>query len=153
VAPAPPRRLILLHDALWVLPADPAAREAVEWLAQEIEEQGGTAFAWEAASLGREQDRDLITRFRADADARYLEIARSARAIRNAVLGRRRPSRARPASLPVQALRQLRGLERALRQERRRDWFRALPPRPMGRSAAAEELTTGRRRRGATRAG
>jgi len=114
---------ILLHDAVWVLPADPATREAVEWLAQEIEEQGGTAFAWEAASLGREQDRDLARRFREEADARYVEIARSARAIRSAAL-RRRSSR-RPASLAAQALRQLRGLERALREERRRDWFRA----------------------------
>jgi hypothetical protein len=113
---------ILLHDAVWVLPADPATREAVEWLAQEIEEQGGTAFAWEAASLGREQDRDLMRRFREEADGRYQEIARSARAIRKAAFGRR--SR-RGTTLPSQALRQLRGLERALREERRRDWFRA----------------------------
>ena len=114
---------VLLHEAVWVLPADPATREAVEWLAQEIEEQGGTAFAWEAASLGREQDRDLVRRFREEADSRYREIARSARAIRNAALGRR--SSRRRTALPLQALRQLRGLERALREERRRDWFRA----------------------------
>lgn len=110
---------VLLHDAVWVLPAGPATRETVEWLAQEIEEQQGTAFAWEAASLGREQDRILIDRFRREANARYREIGRSARAIRQAVLRHRR---ATPAA---QGLRQLRGLERALREERRRDWFQA----------------------------
>jgi hypothetical protein len=122
---------VLLHDAVWVLPEGEVTREAVEWLAQEIEEQGGTAFAWVAASLGREQDRALVERFRREADARYREIARSARALRKAATGRRRPSRAGGTVL-AQALRQLRGLERALREERRRDWFRA----PGGPAAA-----------------
>jgi hypothetical protein len=29
---------VLLHDSIWVLPADGKAREAFEWLAEEIED-------------------------------------------------------------------------------------------------------------------
>jgi hypothetical protein len=127
---------VLIHDAVWVLPADAKTREAFEWLAEEIEEQGGTAWVWEAAGLSPAQDRDAVELFRREADARYAEIGASAQAIRDAVLrGRRRsgPRRSpRPAAL-AHAERQLRGLERALRLERRRDYFRA-----DGRSAAAE---------------
>ena len=122
------RRLgaVLLHDAVWVLPADAATREAFEWLAEEIEEQGVTAFIWEAAGLSPEQDRAVIERFRREADARYAEIGGSARAIRDAALRNRRRG-----SAPAPALRQLRGLERALRLARRRDHFKA-----PGRAAA-----------------
>jgi ChrB-like protein len=126
---------ILIHDAVWMLPADARTREALEWLAEEIEEQGGTAWVWEAAGLSPAQDRVAIERFRQEADARYAQIAASARAIRDAALGgRRQGKRARPHSPAdrVHAVRQLRGLERALRLERRRDYFRA-----PGRSAAA----------------
>ena len=42
---------VLIHDAVWMLPADAKTREAFEWLAEEIEEQGGTAWVWEAAGL------------------------------------------------------------------------------------------------------
>lgn len=128
-------RAVLLHDTVWVLPADAATREAVEWLAEEIEEAGGTAFVWEGASLSSEQDRHIVAHFRREAEARYAEIEASARAIRDAVLrGRRRGARApvpEPAVL-AHGLRQLRGLERALRLERRRDHFGA-----PGRAAAA----------------
>jgi hypothetical protein len=126
---------ILIHDAVWMLPADARTREAMEWLAEEIEEQGGTAWLWEASGLTPAQDRVAVERFRQEADARYAEIAGSARAIRDAALGgRRRGKRARPYSPAARAhaVRQLRGLERALRLERRRDYFQA-----PGRSAAA----------------
>jgi hypothetical protein len=126
---------ILIHDAVWILPADAKTREAFEWLAEEIVEQGGTAWVWEAAGLSPAQDRETIGRFRQEADARYAEIGASARAIRDAALGgRQRGQRVRPQSSAkrAHAVRQLRGLERALRQERRRDYFRA-----PGRSAAA----------------
>lgn len=127
------RRLgaVLLHDAVWVLPADAKTREAFEWLAEEIGEQGGTAFVWEAASLGPPQDRELVGRFRAEADARYAELARSAGEIVRAAT--RRPQRAGPIDAPT-ARRHLVGLERALRLERRRDYFRA-PARGAARAA------------------
>jgi ChrB-like protein len=113
---------VLLHDAVWVLPADAKTREAFEWLAEEIVEQGGSAFVWEADSLEPAQDRELIRRFRAEADARYAAIARSARDILRTITrprARGRPIDSRTAS------RQLAGLERALRLERRSDYFRA----------------------------
>ena len=130
---------VLLHDAVWVLPADAQIREAFDWLAEEIEERGGTVWMWEAESLSPEQDGQVVELFRREADARYGELGNSARAIRDATLrGRRRGARA-PAPTPAllaQALRQLRGLERALRLERRRDYFRAA-----GRAAAAAEVS------------
>jgi hypothetical protein len=111
---------VLLHEAVWVLPADAKTREAFEWLAEEIVEQGGSAFVWEAGSMEPTQDRELIRRFRAEADARYAAIARSARDILRTIA---RP-RAR-AGLGSSRARQLAGLERAQRLERRRDYFRA----------------------------
>jgi hypothetical protein len=113
---------VLLHDAVWVLPAGARTREAFEWLAEEIVEQGGSAFVWEADSLDRAQDRELIRRFRAEADARYAAIARSAQDILRTITRPR--ARAEPMHSRTTP-RQLAGLERALRLERRRDYFRA----------------------------
>lgn len=138
---------VLLHDAIWVLPDDPRTREAFEWLAQEVEEQGGSTFLWKATGLSREQDRRLVDRFRHEAEARYTEIAASALAIRDATLrGRRRGPPTRPPSLDTlaHALRQLGGLERALRQERRRDYFRA--PARVTASATVEAAVAELRR-------
>ena len=132
------RRLgaVLLHDAVWVLPADAKTREACEWLAEEIGEQGGTAFVWEAVSLDEPQNRDLIKRFRAEASARYAELARSAgRITRAAVRSRRHDAGAETRT----ALRQLNGLERALRLERRRDYFRT-PGRADAEAAVASAI-------------
>ena len=111
----------LLHDAVWLLPGDAKTREAFEWLAEEIEEQGGTAFVWEATSLGSAQEHTITAQFRAEADERYAAIAESAEALRRLATRRRPASQARRD----QARRQLAGLERALRLEARRDHFRA----------------------------
>jgi len=126
---------VLLHDSVWVLPADAKTREAFEWLAEEIEEQGGTALTWEAQSLSADQDRSIVQRFRAEADERYEGLAASARQIRRAALAR---TKLRPARMS-QAVRQLRGLERALRLERRRDYFRA-PGRGAADAAVREAI-------------
>jgi ChrB-like protein len=135
------RRLgaVLLHDAVWVLPAGPSTREAFEWLAEEIADEGGTAFLWEASSLDEPQNRELVRRFRAEADARYAALAESARDIRRATQRERRT-----------ALRQLQGLERALRLERRRDYFRAAG-RVNAAAAVAAALATLDLPRSATR--
>jgi hypothetical protein len=111
----------VLHDAVWLLPAGAETREAFEWLAEEIEEQGGTAFLWEASSLGPSQDSAIVAEFRSEADGRYAAIADSAAALSRLARRRRPPGRARLD----QARRQLAGLERALRLESRRDHFRA----------------------------
>ena len=130
---------VLIHDAVWMLPADAKTREAFEWLADEIAEQGGTAWVWEATGLSATQDREAVELFRREADGRYAEIGASAQAIRDATLrGRRRNGRRRapPPDVLAHAVRQLRGLERALRLERRRDYFRAA-----GRDAAAAQVS------------
>src|SRR5918995_295565 len=92
---------ILLNDSLWVLPADAKTREAFDWLAQEIEEQGGTAWVWEAASLSPQQDRQVVEQFRSEADARYEEIGATAQAIRDATLRGRRRGRGIPPADPA----------------------------------------------------
>jgi len=125
---------VLLHDSVWVLPADAKTREAFEWLAEEIEEQGGTALTWEAQSLSGDQDRRVIQQFRSEADERYESLAASAKAIRRVATGRRRKLQ---SGQLAQAIRQLRGLERALRLERRRDYFRA--PGRVAAEAVLEE--------------
>ena len=110
----------LLHDAVWLLPADAATRESYEWLAEEIEEQGGTALVWEAVSFAEAQDAAIVAQFRSEADERYAAIAESANALAR-LAGRRRV----PGPRLEQAHRQLAGLERAIRLEARRDHFRA----------------------------
>ena len=117
---------VLLHDATWVLPADARTREDFEWLAEEIEERGGSVMLWEARSLAAVQDRTVVAQFREEADARYATIAEAAAQL--ARIGRRRSPK---ATAVEQALQRLRLLERALRLERRRDYFRAV-----GREAA-----------------
>jgi ChrB-like protein len=108
-----------MHDAVWVLPADSKTREGFEWLAEQIEERGGSALLWQARSLGPAQDRHLVDRFREDADSRYAAIAEAAGQLARAA--RRRAK----APVAEQALQRIRLLERALRLERRRDFFRA----------------------------
>jgi hypothetical protein len=122
---------IVLHDSIWLLPADAKTREAFEWLAEEIEEQGGTALVWEATSFDAAQDDVIAAQFRAEADARYTAIAESAEGLRRLAERRRSPG---PGRLE-QMRRQLAGLERALRLESRRDHFRA-----PGRRLAAKVL-------------
>ena len=111
----------VLHDAVWLLPADPKTREAFEWLAEEIEEQGGSALVWEATSFDSVQDGRIVGQFRAEADERYAAITESAEALLRLATHRRPAGRLRLE----QARRQLAGLERALRLESRRDHFRA----------------------------
>lgn len=107
----------VLHDSIWLLPADPKTREDFEWLAEEIEEGGGTALLWEAHDFSADQERAIVTRFREDAAERYEALAETGNDIRRTA--RRLAHHARPAQ------RQLVALERALRLARRRDYFRA----------------------------
>jgi ChrB-like protein len=65
---------ILLHDAVWVLPATPATIEQLQWLAQEIVEFDGSATVWEARASLPQQDEALMRQFTTQADAAYQEI-------------------------------------------------------------------------------
>ncbi len=123
---------IMVHDGLWVLPTDAKTREDFEWLAEEVEERGGSVLLWEARSLPRDQDSAVVLKFRAEAEERYATIAQAARKLARA--GKRRGSTAQSLEMAMQ---QLRGLERTLRLERRRDYFRAA-----GRQQAEETIQT-----------
>lgn len=126
------RRLgaLMLHDGLWTLPAEARTREDFDWLAEEIEERGGRVMLWDSQSLDPAQDTTIAESFRAEANERYAELGLAARQLSRVACRKGLPAR----SLE-QAMQRLRALERALRLERRRDYFRA-----PGRSAAEAEV-------------
>ena len=65
---------LLLHDAVWVLPATPWTREQFQWLAVEIGELEGEAYLWESHLLLNGQADALEQQFQARVDAVYQEI-------------------------------------------------------------------------------
>ena len=65
---------LLLHDAVWVLPATPWTREQFQWLAVEIGELEGEAYLWESHLLLNGQADALAQQFQARVDATYQEI-------------------------------------------------------------------------------
>ena len=64
----------LLHDAVWVLPAQPALLEHFRWLAAEIRESSGEALVWVAQQGLPGQDDTLIEQFQTQAEMEYLTI-------------------------------------------------------------------------------
>jgi len=65
---------VLLHDALWVLPATPALEEQVRWLATEVAEADGSAELWHGHLDHVTQDASLMDLFVAQAEAGYQEL-------------------------------------------------------------------------------
>lgn len=65
---------LLLHDAVWVLPATAWTREQFQWLAVEIGELDGEAFLWESHLVLHGQSETLIQQFQARVNASYQEI-------------------------------------------------------------------------------
>lgn len=65
---------LLLHDAVWVLPATPWTREQFQWLAVEIGELEGEAYLWESHLLLSGQADVLVQQFQARVDAVYQQI-------------------------------------------------------------------------------
>ena len=65
---------LLLHDAVWVLPATAWTREQFQWLAVEIGELDGEAFLWESHLVLHGQSETLIQLFQARVNASYQEI-------------------------------------------------------------------------------
>jgi DNA-binding transcriptional regulator PaaX len=124
-----------LHGAVWTVPRDAKTREDFEWLAEEIEEAGGTVFVWEADSLDAEQNRRIAGRLMREAENRYAALAAGARSVSRAAAKVRDGNVGRLRS----ALRRARGLERELRLERRRDFLRA-PGRGAAEAAVTEAL-------------
>jgi hypothetical protein len=65
---------VLLHDAVWVLPATAWTREQFQWLTVEISELGGEAYLWESHLLLNGQAEMLVQQFQSRVDAAYQEI-------------------------------------------------------------------------------
>jgi DNA-binding transcriptional regulator PaaX len=65
---------LLLHDAVWVLPATAWTREQFQWLAVEIGELGGEVYLWESRLLLHGQAEELVRQFQARAESAYREI-------------------------------------------------------------------------------
>src|SRR5262245_27095725 len=65
---------LLLHDAVWLLPATPWTREQFQWLAVEIKELGGEALVWESRMVLSGQDETLVQQFAAEVHAGYQTI-------------------------------------------------------------------------------
>lgn len=65
---------LLLHDAVWVLPATAWTREQFQWLTVEIGELGGDAYLWESRLLLNGQAEGLIRQFQVRVETAYQEI-------------------------------------------------------------------------------
>lgn len=65
---------LLLHDAVWVLPATPWTREQFQWLTVEIGELEGEAYLWESHMLMSGQADALVQQFQTRVDSAYQEI-------------------------------------------------------------------------------
>jgi hypothetical protein len=65
---------LLMHDAVWVLPATPWTREQLQWLAVEIGELDGEAQLWESRLLLNGQNDALVQQFLTRVDTAYQEI-------------------------------------------------------------------------------
>lgn len=65
---------LLMHDAVWILPATPWTREQMQWLAVEIMELGGEAMLWESHLLLNGQEEALVQEFLTKVDTAYHEI-------------------------------------------------------------------------------
>lgn len=65
---------VLLHDAIWVLPASARNREQFQWLAAEVHELGGDALLWQANALLPTQEERLLQQFFAQVESAYREI-------------------------------------------------------------------------------
>jgi hypothetical protein len=65
---------LLLHDAVWVLPATAWTREQFQWLAVEIGELGGEVYLWESRLLLNGQAEELVRQFQARVEIAYQEI-------------------------------------------------------------------------------
>ena len=106
-----------LLDGLAALPLTAETREQLEWLAEEVEEAGGSATVWLARPSTAAESRELEARMRDAADADYARVTAAARGKTDGrTIGR---------------------LRRAVRAIRARDYFGA-PGREEAERAVAE---------------
>ena len=110
-----------IGEGLAGLPADARTLEQLEWLAEEIDDAGGSSTLWRAELTSAAQERGLVAEMAAARAAEYAAIADRAR-------------EAQPSIGTADSIRMVRSLRRALRQVQRRDFF----PPPERDTARAE---------------
>jgi hypothetical protein len=110
---------LLLHDAVWVLPAPPALIEHFRWLAAEIRESAGESLVWIAEQGLPGQDDALIAQFRAQAEMEYQAILAALDVSTSRARENSHTERA------VLAQRYQRRYQRRYQQTRARDYFHA----------------------------
>jgi ChrB-like protein len=112
-----------LGDGLVALPADARTREQLEWVAEDVEQAGGSAMLWTARPESADQERRIAAEMAAARAAEYAAVHEQARA------------GSAEATDPAALLRRLRG---ELRRIERRDHFP--PPERAAARAAVEDL-------------
>ncbi len=100
-----------IGDGLAALPADARTLEQFEWLAEEIDEAGGSSSLWRAELTSSAQERRVVGDMAAARAQEYADIADRARMA------------GRSALSATESMRMLRSLRRELRQVQRRDFF------------------------------
>ena len=113
-----------LGDGLVALPADARTREQLEWVAEDVEQAGGSAMLWTARPTSDQQQRQIAAEMAAARAAEYSAI-------------REQAGTAMSGDDPGGALRRLRA---ELRRVERRDYFP--PPERRTARAAVDELAT-----------
>ena len=111
---------VALKNSVYLLPRRTETREDFEWLAREIQAEGGEATLCHGALLAGTSDEEVETMFRTERDTDYAAIERDARAL----AGRGEPTED-----------ELARLRRRLEETERIDWFDA-----PGRAAAERAL-------------
>jgi hypothetical protein len=86
-------------DGLAALPLSPQTREQLEWLADEVEDAGGSATVWIARPGTAAEGRALEARMRTNAEADYRRVAEAARGVPDG----RTAARLRRALLAIRA--------------------------------------------------
>ncbi len=68
-----------LGDGLVALPADARTREQIEWVAEEVTDNNGTATVWLAEPTSESQEREIATGMRTARAAEYRAVTEQAR--------------------------------------------------------------------------
>jgi hypothetical protein len=106
-----------------ILPHREDLHEQLDWLAQEIEDQGGDAWVLPVVELGEVQERKVRDQMHADRQAEYEELRSDARAF--LVRAPEHPGPDDDHGLRLRTEKELVALQRRFRKIRARDYFDA----------------------------
>jgi len=119
---------LYLQDGAAALPEDAVTREQLEWLQLRVREAGGEATLWEASPNTVAENTELVEEFRGLRETAYGELIDAADKLRR---------KAEMGAGETILLEELSRIDRAFRNERRRDYFRS-PLRKVADAAIRE---------------